>query len=222
LMLTFGLLGPLIAASWVMAPWIVRDRRVRPLLLLAAVGIAGVSVEIFLTPHYLAPFTGASLALAVQGLRHVRTLSWRKRPIGMAIIRLLPITYLVILAIGIGVLRSPTVELPPWPVYGRLPRGSFVPPRAQLVDHLRKQPGKHLVVVRHQPGHDVHDEWVYNSADIDAAPIVFAREMSPAQNQRLVDYFADRQIWLIDLLPAGAKLYTYPLEPTPGSQPGGR
>ena len=32
-----------------------------------------------------------------------------------------------------------------------------------------------------------HEEWVYNGADIDAATIIWAREMSPSENRKLVD-----------------------------------
>jgi hypothetical protein len=39
-------------------------------------------------------------------------------------------------------------------------------------------------------------EWVYNGAEIDSAKILWARELDAAQNERLLEYFKDRQIWL--------------------------
>jgi hypothetical protein len=43
----------------------------------------------------------------------------------------------------------------------------------------------------------VHDEWVYNGAEIDSAIVLWARELDAAQNARLFAYFRDRQIWLV-------------------------
>jgi hypothetical protein len=54
------------------------------------------------------------------------------------------------------------------------------------------------VLVRYTPSHDVHDEWVYNEADIDAAKVVWAHELDPTSNARLFAYFRDRRDWLIE------------------------
>ncbi len=60
---------------------------------------------------------------------------------------------------------------------------------------LLKVYGNHLIIVRYESGHSPHDEWVYNDADIDRAKVVWAREMDPQQNQKLLKYFANRQAW---------------------------
>lgn len=38
----------------------------------------------------------------------------------------------------------------------------------------------------------------YNSADIDAAPVVWAHEMDAGATARLLDHFRDRQVWLVE------------------------
>jgi hypothetical protein len=62
--------------------------------------------------------------------------------------------------------------------------------------------GNHLVLVRYQPSnganHVVDHEWVYNAADIDAAKIVWARDMGDSENQELLRYFQNRHIWLLN------------------------
>ena len=56
-----------------------------------------------------------------------------------------------------------------------------------------------MIVVRYDPdNHNIHDEWVYNGAEIDNAKVLWARELDPAQNARLLAYFKDRQIWLVE------------------------
>jgi hypothetical protein len=54
---------------------------------------------------------------------------------------------------------------------------------------------RHLVIVSYAPEHSVHDEYVYNEADIDEARIVWARDMDPEKNERLMQYFTGRMIW---------------------------
>jgi len=53
-------------------------------------------------------------------------------------------------------------------------------------------------VVRYDHDHNVHDEWVYNGAEIDSAKVLWARELDPAQNAKLFAYFRDRHIWLVE------------------------
>jgi len=58
---------------------------------------------------------------------------------------------------------------------------------------------RHLVLVRYELGHPLFSaEWVYNEADIDDSTVAWARDMSPEENQELIDYFCDRQVWLLE------------------------
>ena len=46
-------------------------------------------------------------------------------------------------------------------------------------------------------GSQLYREWVYNEANIDGAKVVWAREMDTAHNRKLLEYFADRCVWLL-------------------------
>jgi hypothetical protein len=85
--------------------------------------------------------------------------------------------------------------------------------RAALLERLEQQPGRHLVIVRYAPEHSVHAEWVYNDADIDAAKVVWAREMDAANNRRLLEYFYDRHAWLLEPDKTPPQLVDYPARP---------
>jgi hypothetical protein len=63
---------------------------------------------------------------------------------------------------------------------------------------LEAIPGKLLVFVRYLPRHIFQDEWVYNSADIDGARVVFARDLGTEANEQLRKYFPDRAVWLLE------------------------
>jgi hypothetical protein len=56
-------------------------------------------------------------------------------------------------------------------------------------------------------------EWVYNRANIDNAEIVWARELAPQQNRKLLDYFTGRHVWLLKVN-NGLKLIPYPATQT--------
>ncbi len=72
------------------------------------------------------------------------------------------------------------------------------PSRAAIAKTLSNTPGKHLIMVRYEEDHNLHDEWVYNGAEIDTAKVLWARELDPAQNAKLFAYFRDRQVWLVE------------------------
>jgi hypothetical protein len=77
------------------------------------------------------------------------------------------------------------------------PRSRVAYHRAQVLDWLESRPGNHVVIVRYLPGHIVDAEWVYNSADIDAQRVIWARDMGVAKNRELIDHYADRTAWII-------------------------
>jgi uncharacterized protein (TIGR03437 family) len=73
-----------------------------------------------------------------------------------------------------------------------------VSPRSKVIQQLRAQGGKHLVLVRYSPDHSFHSGVIYNNADIDHSPIVWARALDPASNQALVNYYRDRKSWIFN------------------------
>jgi len=70
--------------------------------------------------------------------------------------------------------------------------------RAAIQKQLESSPGLHLVVVRYSAGHVPTQEWVYNAADINGSKVVWAREMSPMETARLLEYFRNRTVWLLE------------------------
>jgi hypothetical protein len=72
------------------------------------------------------------------------------------------------------------------------------PSRAAIARELSRMPGKHLIMVRYEEGHNVHDDWVFNGAELDTAKVLWARELDAEQNSKLFAYFKDRQIWLVE------------------------
>jgi len=168
-------------------PFVFRDRKMRLLIVIFVLGILGIFAVIWSNAHYAAPLVCVIFALIVQSIRHLRTMRLGKRPIGKA----LSWAAVVLLAVDTASAVSHR-ECDPiaWTCQGD-------PSRAIIQKTLERTPGKHLVVVRYGDEHNIHDEWVYNSADIDGAKVLWARELSPEQNANLFTYFKDRQIWLV-------------------------
>lgn len=88
--------------------------------------------------------------------------------------------------------------------------GPFGTDRARVANELDGLPGKHLVLVRYTATHQPGDEWVYNEADPDHAKTVWAREMDPQQNQELLRYYSNRDVWLVQPDVEQGRLTVYP------------
>jgi hypothetical protein len=169
-------------------PFLFRSRKVRLLLLTFLLVTVGVFVVIWSNAHYAAPLTCVVGALAVQAIRYVRTIRRGTRPIGIALSR--AIVLLLVLDAGINAARGICDPLL-WPCQGD-------PSRQAAADKLAHTPGKHLIMVRYEKDdHNIHDDWVYNGAEINNAKVLWARELDPQQNATLFAYFKDRKIWLV-------------------------
>jgi len=70
--------------------------------------------------------------------------------------------------------------------------------RARLIKQLEREPGQHLVIVRYNPDHEIFEDWVYNSADINSAKVVWARDMGATGNQELIEHFKAHSVWLVE------------------------
>jgi hypothetical protein len=94
------------------------------------------------------------------------------------------------------------------PLEPRWPRGNLDQPK--VVAQLKQIPGPHLVIVRYGPRHDVDRDWIYNEPDIDAAKIVWARDMGKDANQELLQYFHGRKVWSLEGDNPSPRLVPYP------------
>jgi hypothetical protein len=70
--------------------------------------------------------------------------------------------------------------------------------RETVVERLHSLGGQHLILVRYGPHHDPLHEYVYNRADIDAAPVVWAHNMDDESNRELLRYYPLRRAWLLE------------------------
>ena len=167
---------------------IFRDRRLRFLLLAFLVVVPGVFAAVWSNPHYASPLTGVIFALLVQSIRHLRVWRVAGRSLGAALAG--AAVLLLILQMARDVHQRKCDELS-WTCGGDSSR-------EVLQKRLEGLPGKHLIMVRYEPEHNIHDEWVFNGADIDGAKVLWARELDAQQNAALVRYFQERSIWLVD------------------------
>jgi hypothetical protein len=189
-------------------PFLFRDRKMRLLIATFALVTAGVFAVIWSNAHYAAPLTCVIFALAVQAIRHLRTMRVGLRPVGVALSR--AIVLLLVLDTGINTFRGICDPLV-WPCQGD-------PSRTAIAEKLAHTPGKHLILVRYdKDDHNIHDEWVYNGAEIDDARVVWARELDSQQNAKLFAYFKDRKIWLVT--PDTNNTYLEPYTPPGGPLP---
>ncbi|MBV9768365.1 MAG: hypothetical protein JOZ32_02235 [Bryobacterales bacterium] len=81
--------------------------------------------------------------------------------------------------------------------------------RVAVNRQLGDTPGKKLVFVRYWPQHRFQDEWVYNAADIDRARVVWARDLGPSEDRKLLGYYPDRSLWLLEPDATPPKLSRY-------------
>jgi hypothetical protein len=70
--------------------------------------------------------------------------------------------------------------------------------RIAVRDQLAKIPGQLLVFVRYFPQHVFQEEWVFNAADIDGSRIVWARDLGPSENRKLLAYYPNRRPLLFE------------------------
>jgi hypothetical protein len=135
--------------------------------------------------HYVAPVAGLIYLVVVQCFRYVSLCQLAGYAVGRTLVTL----WLA------GCLILPACSL--FPELHK-PRRAWATARADAERRFREEGGRHLVIVRYGVGHSVHEDWVYNGADIDGSPVVWAREMGPEGRARLLAYFTDRTVWLME------------------------
>lgn len=167
----------------------------RQLLCISAFFSLALLAEVWHNLHYAAPATGLVILLVMVGMRQLRIWRLGRHRAGLAIARILPVACALTLALQIvaGPIRPSEPDKRGW----RWPGPGCVA-RALTEKQLRDAGGQHLVFVRYATRHEPGLEWVYNGADIDREPVVWARELDAESNARLMKYFSQRQVWLVE------------------------
>jgi len=200
-------LGPAFSLPLLVLPLLMRNQRTRSLLLLTGATVMAVGIEWWARDHYFAPATAALLAVALQGMRYWRCSLRHSRWNRVAALPALVILIVAITEGGLLYANAAPGPLPDWALTTRPFNRRF-----EVERQLQALGGKHLVLVRYTKRHDrepaIHNEWVYNGADIDSSQIVWARELDEEHNRKLLQYFSDRQVWLVN--PDEGKLESLP------------
>jgi hypothetical protein len=168
---------------------LLRTPRLKVLWWCLATGALVAATGIQYYQHYAAPILPVILVFTVEGFRHLRVWETSGKPIGRFLCRAMPGAMLLIAGSQIGgqIYRPRTIE-ESYPPNGR---------RVRLEDALVDQTGGHVIFVRYTNYRMPQEEWIYNHADIDNSLVIWAQDMGPQENRRLMDYFKGRSFWLL-------------------------
>jgi hypothetical protein len=193
---------PLLPMVLAILPCALKD----PMTRIAAWAWAGFATalipESWMHAHYAAPAFSLAAVLELRAIRHLRAWHRCNRPSRRL---LLPgcLVLCVVSLVSVRVLFSYLDGLSHWRLQ--------ISQRSETLARLGHKDSDHLVIVRYGPGHPPDAEWVYNESDIDHSRVVWAREMEPAQNQRLLHYFKNRKAWLLEPDGPVPRLSPYPM-----------
>lgn len=168
-------------------PWAMADRLTRLALVAIGATLVGMALTLWHFLHYAAPATAAILAVYGACLHILGKLRLGVRRIGRALVA----GSLAVFALNV-----------PWHMALRSakgPRPLGWPDHRQIIADSLARKGKSVVFVRYAPTHPLFDEWVYNAADIDASPVVWAHDLGPQDNAELLRYYRDRSAWIVDV-----------------------
>lgn len=152
-------------------------------------------------PHYAAPIQPLIMLLIVQGCRLIWVVRIGQWPAGQDTVIWMALTSVLFfgwpLATGS---HQPNVR--PWSL-----------DRERLQRQLEREPRPSLVIVKYGPGHSMHEEWVYNRANIEQSYVVWVRDLGEARVADLRRYFPGRDLWVVepDRRPVELRAWTPPL-----------
>jgi hypothetical protein len=185
--------GPLLSVPLVASLFALRSRTTVFALLGCLAVVWALAHVTWLEPHYLAPVAGLFYLLVVQGIRCIVTARPFRRWLGPVFAG----AFLLALVASMGVMLWDSA---------RIDRSShWSLKRAAIAERLARLGGRHLVLVSDKDT-SLAQDWVYNVADIDAAPVVWARDSEPAQTRRLIEHFSGRRVWRLQSLRAQVEL----------------
>ena len=140
--------------------------------------------------HYLAAVVCLFVLVSVAGLQKLGVEAAR------AILCLCFAHFLVLW--GWHLAQGRAAEFETWTGINTTNPGRRIAVNQALRQEIAKIPGQLLVFVRYFPQHIFQEEWVYNDADIDGSRVVWARDLGPAEDEKLRKYYPNRAAMLLE------------------------
>jgi len=151
--------------------------------------------------HYSAAVTCLFILVAVTGLQQIARLAIRGRPVGQEaaglIVLLCGAQFLFWYVQHVADDREFSLAARQYETWNGINHQNPAR-RIMVARELARIPGQLLVFVHYQPQHIFQDEWVYNAAAIDVATVVWARDLGPAENEKLLRYYPQRTALLLE------------------------
>ena len=188
----FFFLAPLYAALLFFVPSL-RERRYTWAAGSVLVFVLGTNFYPYYYPHYIAAVTCLFVLISVAGLERIkRTSGDAARIVALLCIAHFGFWYALHL-FGNDDFFIATGPYESWDYVNFGDKEG----RQAIDKRLADAAGKQLVFVRYSPRHLLR-EWVRNAADIDASRVVWALDLGPEEDARLIAYYPDRTAWVAE------------------------
>ena len=186
--------GPELTLPLLFLPWTVRSRKLRPLFYIGLFMLSLNTLQLMAYPQHVSPEAAIFYALLIGGMRQIYV---EARRIGI-----LPERVMASLVLCVACSAALTLFMEPLHIsrgnFWEHPYWPYRDARAEVLSKIEAMPGKHLVLVRYADYHSPHEEWVYNAANIDKSKVIWANSIRPEEDEKLIQYFHDRQAWIIE------------------------
>ncbi|MGQ0539747.1 MAG: hypothetical protein ACT4R6_12430 [Gemmatimonadaceae bacterium] len=175
-------------------------RTLAPAIVATGLVLGGALLVTWFFPHYIAPLIAPWAILLTVGARRLTQLDGVRERTGTVLVWL-------VFALAAGSMLSNALQLR----IGRQERRhSWYVRQDSLARALASDGRRHIVLVNYAANHDPDEEWVYNKADLSAAPVVWARALAPEKDARLQTHFSDRVAWRLQVDSGGKRFRLSP------------
>jgi hypothetical protein len=155
------------------------------------------SQTVWMNPHYLAPLTPILWGWIGGGLASLSSWTLFKLEVGL----LLALSF-----VGFSAMLMLSEFDTHWSTMANAQ--GWQHRRDEIETKLLSTKGTHLILIDYDDAHSPHQEWCYNSADIDGSKVVWARDLGQDKNLALLQYFENRIVYKLAVDSGDAQLET--------------
>lgn len=210
-------IGAILSTAFFCGLWACR----REAFLCGATGFffAGYFLETWNFPQYTAPVYALLLVFTMRGFEWLRAPGGRRQDSRLFLARAMPVATAAVLALPVAFYIVGAPSLDGHSLQGVCCAAPYDLVRPALRRQLLASPGQDLVFVKDGMHNPTEYELVNNEPDIDKSAVVWAHRLNSAKDERLQNYFAERNVWEFEWLPNTDKGYRFTLLHPAETQP---